>query len=158
MAKKMNYLKMGPKSPGFADPKTLVHLSGKEVIQVANSQLKAPKVAKAILGGHLSVASEEEYNAWVKFEASTRVGPTASLEVKNAALKDENKTLLDKIAELEANQTKAPEKEGPTFGTMNSKALVKYYKDTYELSDEEIAKFEEMEIADKRKTLEDLED
>ena len=163
MAKKQKYLKMGEKASGFADPSTLVHLSGKEVIKVSTTELKAPKVKKALLGGHLVIADEEEYEAWVKFEASTRKGPKASATVVNAEMKKENEALKDRIAELEAEleaKQKPEEKTDdpkPLFKNMNGKALVKYYKANYEVSEEEVETFEDLELEKKRETLETLE-
>lgn len=158
MAKKQKYLKMGEKAGCFADPATLVHLSGNEVIKVSTTELRAPKVKKALLGGHLVLAEEEEYNTWVKFEASTRSGPGASAIVVNAEMKKENKALKERIAELEAEQE--PEKEPdekPFFKNMNQKALIKYYKANYEVSEEEVETFEDLELEVKRETLEKLE-
>ena len=157
MAKKQKYIKMGLKAAGFADPYSLVNISGKEVKKITNAELRSHKVAKAVLGGHLVMAEEEEYDAWVKFEASTRTGPEAAAAVKNSDLREKNKELLARIEELEANQKEPAKDDTPKFGNMNSKALVKYYKENYEVSDDEVEEFEDMELADKRKTLEDLE-
>ncbi len=157
MAKKQKYIKMGPKAAGFADPQSLVNLSGKEVKKITSAELRSPKVKKAILGGHLAMAEEEEYDTWVEFEASTRKGSVSSEQVKISALKAENKELLARLAEFEDSDENESKDEIPVWGNMNSKALIKYYKENYEVSEDEIEEFEEMELADKRKTLEDLE-
>ena len=151
MAKKQRYLKMGEKSPAFADPVSGVILSGKMVVQVTGEQWRSHKVAKARLGGHLTEADKEDYEAWVEFEASTRDDIQVKTATDNRALLKENEELRARLAELEGSD------ETPPISKMNSKALVKYYKDNYEVTDEQVEEFKSLDIDDKRKFLEDAE-
>jgi len=152
MAKKETYLKLGEKSPAFADINSGVILSGKKVIKVTNFQKNASKVAKAILGGHLTIADEDEYEAWKEFEAESKTIPQAgNVRNKLADLEAENEELRKKLADLD------PEEEEITFSKMNSNALVKYYKDEFEVTEEDVEKFKALGLEEKRKFLDDLE-
>lgn len=154
MAKKEIYLKLGEKAPAFADINSGVILSGKKVIKVTNAQLVAPKVARAILGGHLAKADVDEYEEWKKLEALTRsesgiVDPAKEL----MDLKKENEILKKKLKELESEEDNPPSK----FAKMKDAALLKYYKDEYEVMEEDIEKFKALELSEKVKFLEELE-
>jgi len=130
---KVYYLKLGEKAPAFFDVSSGVTLSGAMVVEVTIQQKNAKKVQKAFLGGHLATATEQEYKDWVEFEASTRPG-----YVKGKA--------------------KEPEEVKSPFDSMNTKALVKAYTDTYEVSDEELEEFKELDLDGKREFLKNLED
>lgn len=147
---KIKYLKLGEKAAGFSDPYSGLNVSGKMVVMATAKQTRYTKVAKALLGGHLVAATQEEYEEWVEFEASTRTDVQSKAVISNKELKEENTALKARLAELEGE--KSP------IDKMNSKALVKFYKDTYDVTEDEIAEFEEKELDDKRAFLKELED
>jgi hypothetical protein len=58
----MKYLKLGPKATIFFDPTTQILIRGTEVI-AAKAFKTSKKLALALNQGHISWATEEEYNA-----------------------------------------------------------------------------------------------
>jgi len=152
---KIKFLKLGEKSAGFYDPGSGISVSGKMVIQVTNRETKYPRVSKALLGSHLVLASEEEFNDWREFEGSTRKDIQATTASKNSMLEAKVKKLEAENAKLKESK-EAPSDESP-FDNMNSKALAKYYKANYDLSEAEVDDFEEMDIGNKRTFLKEQE-
>lgn len=118
------YIKLGEKSPGFYDSYSGVKVSGDMVIAITPIQRAAFKVQKALVGGHLTSASEQEYRDWVEFEKGTR--PNTKEGVTE------------------------PKIEKSPFDSMNTKALIKYYTEKFEVSEEDLDDFKDMGLTEKR--------
>jgi len=147
------FAKLGKKAKSFSDPYSKLTLFGKMVVKLEPKQQVSPKVLRAFQGGHLVSATKEEFNAWEEIAATYK---------KDAVIKktDTEKKLRERIEELESKNTELEEalldpdeKKEKTLEeklTILSKdGLLEYYKDTYELSPEEIKEFEGLKHPDR---------
>jgi hypothetical protein len=65
---KKRYFKLGAKAHTFVDPKSGVHITGKEVVEVDAKKCKGSnQLATALGGGHIKEVEEDEFN---KYKAS----------------------------------------------------------------------------------------
>lgn len=141
------YVKLGKKAASFADPYSELTLAGKDVKELTPKQQVSPKVQRALLGGHLVTATKEEFETWSKKESGFKAEVAVKKTAEMNKLKTENEELKGRIAELEeAMGKKAPEKAPEDkFSGMVEQELIKYYKDNYEVTKEEVATFKKLE-------------
>lgn len=128
----MKYLKLGKTAKCFNDPKSF-KLSGRQIIAVEEKDF-TKKVENALRFKHLEEASEAEYKAWV----------------------DSNKKSVT-VKEPKADTDDTGD-DSTDINKMNTDDLVAYYKENYEVGDEELAEFEAKTVKEKRKFLKDLEE
>lgn len=121
MAKKSipkKYVKLGPKAGGFADPYSRFKILKGEIKELVSQQERTSgKIKAAIRGGHLVSVPESEYEHWLESQG------------KAEKAKEESKGEPTLKEELQEN-TKAQ--------------LVEYYRDHYEVSDEDVEAFEKL--------------
>ena len=137
------FVKLGPKAGGFTDPYSRFKIALNEVKELKTSQEKfSGKIKAAIRGGHLVVCSQKEYDDYLK-SLQSEVKP---LEVKIKTLRDklkslevENKKLKEVQEDAEKDVEKLTSKE--KFEEMTKEEMVKHYKDSYEVGEEEVEVF-----------------
>ena len=121
MAKKSipkKYVKLGPKAGGFADPYSRFKILKGEIKELVTQQeRRSGKIAAAIRGGHLVAVTESEYNQWLKGNEKV---------AKDKEDGNDEPTLEDTLVE----KTKAE--------------LTEYYKENYEVSEEDVDAFEKL--------------
>lgn len=124
------YLKLGEKAQSFSDPMTKIIIRGKEVVKLSVIP-KSKRINLAKAGGHLVVATEEEYNAYIE---------TLTSEELTA------KGIIEKTAEAatEALNKKEDDKEtgGDGEGKRRNPATKAIIKKVEKLSEVEKVKFD----------------
>lgn len=117
------YVKLGPLPNVFADPYSRFKIIRDQVKELATPQEKSSgKIKAAIRGGHLVAVTEREYQEYVD-----------SLEPKKEKVKEEEEKELT-LEEILTEKTKAD--------------LTAYYKDTFDVGDEEIEAFSKLKHPD----------
>ena len=100
---KLAYIKLGKKAQTFFDPSNGISITSKEVLEVKRTALNSKKTEIALRQGHLSYATEVEFEKFQETSKSVVPQVTAKvdpiLERKNKELEEENTQLR---AELEA--------------------------------------------------------
>ena len=156
------YVKLGKKANSFADTIAGITLSGPDVIEVTEEQLKSAKIKRAMAGGHLVRANRIEFNNFTQMIKSASSGIT-----KGATESDKDKIikgLQEKLMQSEADKAKLELElknkeehvEGP-FDLMSDEELVTYYSENYEVSEKQIKTFSKLSTEDKIKELTELE-
>lgn len=137
------YAKLGKKAASFADPYTEFTLAGKEVKELTPKQQVAPKIQRAFQGGHLVIATKQEYEEWIEKEGNFKKDVATVKTVEIHKLREANAELAARIAELEeALGKKDPEKTlEEKFSDMNKAELTKYLEDNYQVSEEQVVVF-----------------
>ena len=108
------YVKLGPKAGGFSDPFSRFDLNKGVIKKLITSQEKTSgRIRAAIRGGHLVVCTEKEYKEYLQ-----------SLEPEVKPKMKKEPTLEEKFME----ETKD--------------SLTQYYKDHYQVTEEEVKVFE----------------
>ena len=139
------FVKLGKKAASFSDPYSQFSISGKQVKKLTPKQQTSPKVARALQGGHLVPATKDEWDAFEE-----KVVNEKKTEVSRKS--DENRRLKERIEELEGENKELKEALGqdddePTaeerFQELTKAKLVAYYKETYEVTEEEVKAFED---------------
>lgn len=111
-----NYVKLGDKAESFYDPFSELSLAGKEVKVITPKMEASLRVKAALSGGHLSRASEHDYNVFIgkvpveEEKIESEFGSTASELIKyytntyEVSSKDlklfKKKSLAEMVAEL----------------------------------------------------------
>ena len=139
------FVKLGPKAGGFTDPYSRFKIALNEVKELKTSQEKfSGKIKAAIRGGHLVVCSQKEYDDYLK-SLQSEVKP---LEVKIKTLRDKLKSLEvenKKLKEVQEDVEKDEEDKELTseekFNEMTKEEMIKHYKDSYEVREEEVEAF-----------------
>lgn len=125
MAKKSipkRYVKLGPLAGGFADPYSLFKIAKGQVKELVTQREKtAGKIKAAIRGGHLAVASEAEF--------------------------EEYQESLNPVEEKVKEEEKEPTREDELM-ELTKDSLTTLYKDTYQVSDEEVEAFSKLKHDD----------
>ena len=112
------YVKLGPLAGGFADPYSRFKiLKGQIKLLESQEERRSGKIKAAIRGGHLVVVTESEYEDWLKSQEKVT-------KVKEEDIGEP--TLAEQLEE----KTKAE--------------LTEYYKENYEVSDEDVEAFEKL--------------
>ena len=114
------YVKLGPLANVFADPYSGFKIIRNQVLELVTQQEKTSgKIKAAIRGGHLNTATEAEFKAY-----------------------------QDLINPPEKEKKKKEETKEPTLeDTLNEKTkagLLDYYKETYEVDEDQVAIFDKM--------------
>lgn len=127
----MKYLKLGEKATMFYDPASRVLIRGTEVVAVKAVQ-KTKKLAQALSQGHISWATEEDYNEFLgtKGKAKEFEKPENRLETK------EELTEKDPLYDMEEEEFEAMVKDSG-FETKDQKAILK--------AKDKVKKFREIE-------------
>jgi len=119
------YVKLGPLAGGFTDPHSRFKILKGQVKQLVTQQEKTSgKIKAAIRGGHLVAVPEKEYEEYLE---------SLKPKAEGVAEKEDNKepTLKEKLEEL----TKA--------------GLLDYYKENYEVDEDQIAAFDKLKHEDR---------
>jgi len=159
MAKKtVKYFKLGTRSHTFVDVRTHFQLSNKSVAPATHRQMSSRSFIQALGNGHITDATKEEYDDYIKASKIVIGNSTSSKELKTInsklqselaskeeeliAKEEEITNLKEKIAELEA---KADEDDDPiNFQELTKKELKEYLVENYDISPEELVKFEKL--------------
>lgn len=136
---KDKYVKLGPRAHTFADPWSRFNISGKQVKKLQTlEQRRSNKIKTALRGGHLVLATEEDFNKYHKSLDSA---------VSADTIEEKQPTAAEKLKQELSERTKA--------------SLSEYYQDTYEVTDKEVKDFEKLthdQMVDELMELADLED
>ena len=111
------YLKLGPKASSFYDPVTKITLTSGKVIE--KPKKKSYFIKKALEGGHIKIASREEF-----------IASTKGIEVKTSKTQPEDELLEKSAEEILAEYQWLDEEDltkAQSFGD-NVPALVEYIR------------------------------
>jgi len=80
------YIKLGDKALSFTDPTTHLKLRNDQVVKETKKMTQSKKYKAAKLGGHITRATEEEYNEYLEKVAKLKSKPedVNELEVQDA--------------------------------------------------------------------------
>lgn len=125
-----DYVKVGDKAFSFSDPYSGLSISKKQVAKLeTREQKRSGKIRLALRGGHLEPATEKEYDAYLEQVGQAPIkGPAPELPLR------------DRLDEM----TKAQ--------------LTDYYKDNYQVGDEDIQAFSKLKHDDMVEELVELEE
>lgn len=113
------YVKLGPLANVFSDPYSGFKIIRNQVLELVTSQEKTSgKIKAAIRGGHLNTATEAEFEAYQK--------SLLPLEKLAKEVEVQEPTLEEQLDEL------------------TNAALLDYYKEHYEVSEEQVAAFDNL--------------
>ena len=139
------YVKLGPKASNFSDPYSRLNLAGPEIKRMNQKHQTSGKVKKAFQGGHLAVATKTEYDEWELINEKNLRNVSADPDIKLRRLQEQLAETKAENAKLVAELKSKKEPDVPTredeLHELNKADLVDLYKDTYELSDEDIEIF-----------------
>ena len=126
MAKKSiskKYVKLGPRAGGFTDPFSRFKILRGQIKELVTPQERSSgRIKAAIRGGHLQTVSEKDYQDYLEAQKS---------EEEKAVEETKEPTLEEKLDE----KTNA--------------GLLEYYKDHYEVTEEQIDVFEKLKHDDR---------
>lgn len=122
------YVKLGPKAGGFSDPFSRFDINKGVIKKLNQKEQTSGRIRAAIRGGHLVTCTEKEYKEYLQ-----------SLEPEVKPKTKKEPTLEEKFME------------------MTKDVLVVYYKDNYQVSEEEIKVFEKFKHEEMVAELLDLE-
>lgn len=139
------FVKLGPKAGGFTDPHSRFKIHKGEIKKLKTTQERnSGRIKASIRGGHLVSCSQKEYDDYLK-SLQSEVKP---LEVKIKTLRDklksleaENKKLKEVQEDVEKDEEDKKLTSEEVFKEMTKEQMVKYYKDSYEVAEEEVEVF-----------------
>ena len=142
------FVKLGAKAGGFSDPFSRFKIAGEEIKKLTSRERTSGRIKAAIRGGHLIVVPEKEYEEYLKsLEPNPDIlgSKIKTLEIQIKSLKTQLKTAKGKLKgqreeEEEEKELTLEEK----FNEMTRETLVQYYKDTYDVGEEETKVFEKL--------------
>lgn len=113
------YVKLGPLANVFSDPYSGFKIIRNQVLELVTPQEKTSgKIKAAIRGGHLNTATEAEFEAYQKSLLPPEK-PAKEIEVQEPTLEEQ----LDELTNA---------------------ALLDYYKEHYEVSEEQVVAFDSL--------------
>ena len=165
----MSYVKVGPNAESFSDPFSGFNIVKGEVKILTAEVKNSPKVKRALTGGHLSMTDEKSYMVFLDGEKKRKLAmgeieePLKSgqekaykKEIKN--LESEKIDLVNKNLELQ-KRIEELEGVGPMdYESMTKDELTKYYKDTYDVTEDDIKAFSDKKKDEMIAELEELEE
>ena len=124
------YVKLGEQARSFSDAYSEFTISGKHVKELSTEQQKSIAIQRALTTGHLVQATEQEFLDWEE-----------ELEIINAG---------GKVPEKKTGKAKK-------LTDMTKDELLAFYKETYEVDDDQEADFIALNKAERLAFLQDLE-
>lgn len=116
------FVKLGPKAGGFSDPYSGFKIHRGQVKELETQEQKTSgKIKAAIRGGHLEKVSEKDYKDYLKSIEKKGKKPTGPVKTKEDILKEE-------------------------LGEMTRAELLEYYKEHYEVDEDEEARFDALKL------------
>ena len=160
------FVKLGDNAHSFSDPISGFVIVKGEVLVLTDDHQKSPKIKNALKGGHLVRSSKSEFdNAKQIFGLKQKTVIDNSNEKELRELlrteKEKNKTLEERIGMLSAEKEISElekSKEDGSFSSMSDEELVKYYSETFDVTEKQIRAFSKLNKEDKVSELEKLEE
>ena len=125
---KRKLVKCGERALSFADPYSGFNIHGKQVKELETiEQRRSNKIKRALRGGHLEAATEEDFKRYQAFLKKTVAGTTQSPK-----------------EDLPTPIPTAEEKLKADLDEKTKAELTEYYKANYQVSDADVAGFEKL--------------
>lgn len=140
------FYKLGEKAATFTDVSTGLSIDPGQVIKVSIKQAASSRFKRAVAGGHIVIASKEDYSNFLNSkEESEKVSEQSDKDAllkRVAELEKENEEKAERIKELEGD-----EEDEIDFDSMEKEDLISYAQENSEslgYSDEDIENLSSM--------------
>lgn len=159
------FVKLGDNAHSFSDPISGFVIVKGEVLVLTDAHQKSLKIKNALKGGHLVRSTKSEFDTSKQIlglKQKTVVDNSNEKELRELLRveREKNKSLEETIEKLsEKKEITEPEKSEETdFSSMSDEELVKYYSETFDVSDKQIKAFTKLSKEDKVSELEKLDE
>lgn len=158
------FVKLGDNAHSFSDPISGFVIVKGEVLILTDAHQKSPKIKSAMKGGHLVRSTKSEFDTAKQIfgiKQKTIVDNSNEKELRDLLRveKERNKILEEKIESLSAQKevSELEDSKAGDFSLMSDEELVKYYSETFDVTEKQVKAFTKLSKGDKVLELENLE-